>query len=844
MYRLLNRARTRLFALAATGALVLTGAATAEPLNGAATEPVAGATATPPRLPPNPAPDEVVAQNPRLSHLGAPVTTKIITNMVMGEEDGRQVVYGVYRGAGETDSPAAFVVSDALTGELVRSLHLPGASHATEVRAATDGKVYFGTTYDYNFWVYDPVTKDVTNLGPLNEETPTDGYVWSLAAAEDGKMYVGTYPKGHLYLYDPADGTVTNLGQVDPSQSYIRAMAYDLERQNLYVGVGGSRAQIYKVSSDGTTTALITDENAPGLQDESFVFSFTFTGDRLFARGGSSQLLVIGADDQVEYWTDSGKEMFGYHVSERPDAPGRYVFTYGSTFWEYDAATGTKRDLGIPNNGYLNDAYWTDLGDPDWPGPTMVAATSEGVARINLTTGESVAHEIEFSNPVAIQKILTGPDSMYASGYMEGLTPFDSVTGDAGATLKSGQYESSAVRDGKMLLGAYGNGRVLEYDPAAGTAPRQLFDLKAEDQDRPFAMDYDEENDRLFVGTVPYYGNNQGALAVYDFATRKKSVYTAEVVADQSVISVLHHDGLLYVGTTLDGGLGAPPSGQTEAHFVVFDPDTGQKVHDFVPVAGDEGVTGLMVGPDGLIWGVSEDTVFKYDPAQQKIVFSKKLLVNRYGTSTVWAWAYLVTGADGNVYGTNRGSLFRIDAETMEYTRLVNGVGNYANVDANGDILFSSGINIFRYDVPGPVVCDQEITGTQTGPLAVTEGTTCVTDATVVGPVTVGAAAGLVLTGSEVTGPVRAHTAATVTITGSTISGPTHVTGTTGTLTVTGNDITGPVELTGNTTTAPPVVGGNTITGPLACSGNDPAPVSDGDANTVTGPRTGQCADL
>ncbi|WP_092617208.1 PQQ-binding-like beta-propeller repeat protein [Jiangella sp. DSM 45060] len=839
----MSRPPTRLLALAVAVMLVLAGAALALPRASAA-DPGAAATAAPPALPPNPEPEDVLAQDPRLSYTGTPVTSRHVQNTLIGLEDGAPRFYAIFRGAGDSEAPATFVVADATTGEIVRTFGLPGADFSMELRASTDGRIYFVTTTDNNLWVYDPATTQLRKIGLVNPESPRDGNVWSLAAAEDGRMYLGSYPNGYLYRYDPADDSITNLGAVDPSQPYIKALAYDLERGNLYVGVGGNRAQLYKVAPDGTKTALLSDETTPGAMDESFISTFTFVDGRLFARGGSSQLLVINADDEVEYWTGTGREAFGYHVAAVPGAPARYVFSSASgTFAEYDAATRSVRDLGVRNHGVLNDSWWTQLDDPAWPGWTMVAATNNGTTLYNPQTATSAAHPVEYRNPVLVQKILTGPDSLYASGYPTGLTPF-SADGEIGDTLQSGQYESSAVRDGKMLLGAYGNGKLLEYDPASGAAPKLLFDLKAENQDRPFGMAYDEQNDRVFVGTVAYYGHHQGALTQYDFGTGTKTVHTTEVVTDQSVISVLYHDGLVYAGTTIDGGLGAPPSTQTEAHFVVFDPDTGQKVHDFVPVAGDEGVTGLMLGPDGLIWGVSEDTVFKYDPAQEQIVYSEKLLGHRYGSSTVWAYAYLRTGADGNVYGTNRNSLFRIDPETMEYTLLVNGVGNYANVDADGDIVFSSGIHVYEYDVPDPVVCDTTIADGHDGPLTVTEGTTCVTGATVAGPVSVGAGAGLVVTDAEVTGSVRADAAALVTITDSSIGGLVSITGTTSVVTLSGNDITGPVRLVDNTAAEPPVVAGNTITGALVCVGNEPPPTDDGTPNTVTGLATRQCANL
>ncbi|WP_163543247.1 hypothetical protein [Occultella kanbiaonis] len=654
----------------------------------------------PPPLPPRPTPEQIVAQNPNLTHLGAPVSSRIITNMVLGEEDGISMTYGVYRGNAASGSPATLVVADTATGAIVRTIPLAGTDHATEIRRSTDGRIYMVTS-NLTLWTYDPATHEARNIGLINPASPSDGYGWSLADGPDGTMYIGTYPQGLLFRYDPADDSITNLGRVDETQAYIRALAYDHERGNLYVGVGGSSAQIYKIGADGTKTALLTEENAPGAGDESFITSFTFVGDRLFARLNPSRLTVITAADEVEF-IGADRSMFGYNVAQRPDDPNTYIFTT-STFWEYNALTQEVRNTGVPSNGFLNDSRWVERDDPQWPGWTLEAATGNGVAAYNPDTGQVTSAAIGYTNPVTVQKLFVGPDSMYASGYMVGLAPFDSVTGEHGTTVQAGQYESSAVRDGRLLLGAYGNGRLMEYDPVTGANPRQIFSLEAEDQDRPFGLDYDPVGDRIFMGTVAHYGRNQGALTVYEFATDTKTVYTDEIVTEQSVIDVLYHDGLVYLGTTIDGGLGAPPSGQTDAHFIVFDPDTGQVVRDLIPVAGDEGVTGLLLGPDGLIWGVSEDTVFKYDHATGEIVYSEKLLAARYGTATVWAHAYLTVGADGNVYGSNRFTFFRIDPQTMEHTTIVNGVGSYAVADEAGDVLFSTGAQVFTYDVPEPV---------------------------------------------------------------------------------------------------------------------------------------------
>lgn len=747
-------------------------------------------------------PDQVIENDPNLSYLGTPVGSRVTKNSVVAEEDGQLMSYRVFRGVESAGTSATLVVADLLTGEIVRSLPLRGVDFSQELRVSSDGLVYIVTTGPgYGLWVYDPATTELRDLGSINPSDPAKGYGWSLAAADDGVMYIGTYPEGLLFRYDPSDGSITNLGAVDPEQAYIHALAWDSERDVLYVGTGGSSAQIWKVTADGTRTALLNDENAPGVTDLAFVTTFTFVDDRLFARA-SNQLLVINAEDEVEYWKGAGNEIHGYQLTPRPDSPQHYLFGFGSSFWEYDATTGTTRDLGIEINGYLSDSVWVQLDDPAWPGWTLVAATSGGVAKLNLETGTSELHAVDHYAANTVQQLFRGPDQMYASGYLTGLAGFDSTTGIGGPTLQSGQYEAAAVRNGKLLLAAYGDARLMEYDPTTGAAPRQIFTSQPEGQDRP-RMDYDPDHDRIFMGTVAKYGHNQGALMMYDFATDTKKTWTTEIVTEQSVISVLHHDGLVYLGTTIDGGLGAPASGQTEGHFIVWDPEAERIVDDIVPVAGDEGVTGLMVGPDGLIWGVSENTVFTYDPEQGEMVFSEPLLRHRYGSGTVWVWADLAIGADGMVYGTNRFSFFRIDPSTMAYTDIVpttvlGAPIRNAVADEAGNILFSHGAFVFKYSVPQPE-CTEEISGEHRGRIEVADGAVlCVTDARIIGGITVAPGGSLVMSDTELQGSLTATSARTVQVRDSTVRAAVSVAGTAGSFVLAGSQLRGSVTCRAN----------------------------------------------
>lgn len=127
------------------------------------------------------------------------------------------------------------------------------------------------------------------------------------------------------------------------------------------------------------------------------------------------------------------------------------------------------------------------------------------------------------------------------------------------------------------------------------------------------------------MGTIAAYGTVQGGLAVYDAATREHVWLDAEIVANQSIISVTYNpaDKLVYIGTNVDGGMGIEQPARMESELVVWDPATRQVVRRLVPVADREGVTRLLVAPDGMIWGWAEDAFFVYDPAKNQVTHTQ-----------------------------------------------------------------------------------------------------------------------------------------------------------------------------------------------------------------------------
>ncbi|MEF3305917.1 OmpL47-type beta-barrel domain-containing protein [Paenibacillus sp. GYB003] len=634
-------------------------------------------------------------------HIGGVVKGTINEDSAIGIEDGKPVMYTVFKGRGEV--PTVFAVIDAASRGVLRTYPMPGVEAAWGVKVASDGQVYVGTHYDGGLYRYAPNGKTFGYIGRFGAET----HVFSLVAGPAGKMYAGTYPGGKLFEYDPADGTIRDLGSFDPEQKYVRSLAYDARRDVLYVGVGGTKSRIYRLNPDGSRTELLAGSIPGGGDAYAWPYGMEFAEDRLFVKFSNGDLLVMRGDDNaVEYFDPAGLDIHSERVTAIPGQPGKVLYSNSGHLYAYDVQTRTSTQLKTLAGGVnFHEGKFVDLGSPDWPGLTFVAGGKFGnVIHYNMTTGRA---EVKLSGyegaPTLIQSIHQGPEgSMYVAGYMAGFTSYDPVTGAVSETEDLGQIESSAVRGGKMLIGAYAGARILEYDPSqpwSGSNPRQLFDLRAYGQDRPFAMAYAEDKDLLFVGTVPNSTSLQGALAVYDFASRKLDVFR-NIVPNQSVVSMAYKDGLLYVGTTVYGGLGTSGPAETNAKLFVFDPATKRKLFETVPATGRKGVTGLAVGPDGLIWGVAEDTIFKFDPATRQFTY-KAAKLRRYKDGTVWTYAFLQTGADGNVYGTSRGQFFTIKPDTMEFVLLNSSFGNYLNRDRFGNLYFSdNNSDLWKYTPP------------------------------------------------------------------------------------------------------------------------------------------------
>lgn len=342
---------------------------------------------------------------------------------------------------------------------------------------------------------------------------------------------------------------------------------------------------------------------------------------------------------------------------------------------ELDLITMDAVDTGIEYTTYLRNTAWVKMtNDPELPGKSLATVMWSGaVAYMNMETKKVKSVTYPFSgNPIPIQMLEKGPDGkLYMSGYPGGKgAAYSPISGEI-ETFSLGQAEGMAALGDKMYFGLYPGGYIRELDVNQpiqdGVNPKEIYKIPHED--RPFAMTSGEG--KLFIGTIPDYGELGGSLTVYDPSRGPEQGFTVyeDVVHNQSIVGLAVHNGKLYGSTTIAGGLGIDPT-ETAAKIFVWDIASGRKLQEFIPAIPGASVQpnmigGLSIGPDGLLWAAADGTIFAMDPETMDIVKSANIYpsVSNYGR---WRPVHIRWSEDGYMFTTLAGRITVVDPKDPE----------------------------------------------------------------------------------------------------------------------------------------------------------------------------------
>lgn len=653
-----------------------------------------------------------------ITDLGAPLQSPQTLDAAFGQENGVNVVYTTVTGSASAQEWATFNVIDIDHERLLGSYPLEGTSNSWQHVRTPDGRVFIGASN--KMFVYSPASKKVTDLGIPLAGTES---IWGLASDEAGNVYGGIYSKtsgSRVFKVDHATLKITDLldSPVDSAENYVRSIAY--YNDHIYAGTGSINGRVWKINLTTKEKQRLELPGSPSdpiyngkFNEMGFVYGITAVDNQLFAFfNGPFTMHVYDMD--AEQWREKVFTNLRGTLAVTQAHKGKvYTSKKDGWMWEIDVDTLEERPI-IPFDGSIRSSAWMDVANqPEFPDGAMVTISYDGrvVLRDLETKQAKIIRDLVDGIGINLQSMEMGPDgNIYISGYMGSeAAQYNTATGEF-KKFPLGQAEGMGYVGDTMYFGLYPGADIVGWDTTTAfpvKEPGRAVKIGAE-QDRPFVLR--EAEGKLIIGTIAGYGFYDGALTVYDPAASKiegSSVFEVfpGIVKDQSITGLAYKNGIIYGATTIHGGLGSDPKA-ARAKLFSWNMNQKKKLAEWdLTLDGLSGglpmISGLTVGPDGLIWGAANGFIFAFDSETRAIVKSKNIhpSVNNYGQ---WRPVQVRWGNDGLIY-SNLGSILTvINPDTLESRVLAEGVINIFALDRNNELYFAKASRVKRIAAEKP----------------------------------------------------------------------------------------------------------------------------------------------
>ncbi|WP_053598356.1 PQQ-binding-like beta-propeller repeat protein [Bacillus sp. FJAT-18017] len=603
-----------------------------------------------------------------------------------------------------TGTPAVFYVVNAETGERLFSQPIPNSDVIWAMTIGSDNNVYFASTVSGVMYRYLPEENRMETLG----KNPSDNFVWDLKSSSDGKIYGATFDESKVFEYDITTNTFRDLGPMKDGQKYARGLG--VTDQYLYVGIG-------------TTAGVVRYDRITGEKKEIpipisgqtvTVSEVAIYNGKLFVHAGAD-LFVIDEASEEHVRTIKFQSKISPPSPYNPDLI--YYKLQGDLFsynTETDTVTKIENIPSLPSSTAVKAHSWVTLSTGETVLTGMTAFTDSF-----FYNPENNAYSVHFPDVDAqgatLHAIAAIDGNVYSGAYQRGMSIYSEELQDYTYTNFS-FHQSQGIQEykGKVYFGTYTGAKMYRYDPQLpieynenGKANPGLYLDIEDEQDAPFTMA--SGDGKLFIGSIPTYGKLGGALTILeekiaeDGTVDVASKTYRNIVENQSVFGLAYKDGKVYGGTSIYGGLGVDPVA-TEAKMFVFDVEKGEKIAEFTPeIPGLEDVPfqtigGFSFGPDGLLWGIIDGTIFAMDPETYEVVKSKEIYETKFLSSKSRPY-YLEWGPDGNLYTTLNRKLTAVDPETLQSEKLVEGTVELMDLAEDGSIYYAVGANLFKIPV-------------------------------------------------------------------------------------------------------------------------------------------------
>ena len=530
----------------------------------------------------------------------------------------------------------------------------PDGDEPSAIYLSSKNRLY--TLFNSQFVEFDVASKRFTFHGKVNGKT-----AMSLTEDKDGRIWAATYPNNQLVSFNPQNSSLQNHGQLAKESwtQYPRSIAVDAHGW-VYVGSGLAASQIYayNIQSHATQALLSSSQRVSGTavvtQSQSNV---------VYARNGRQQFMLT-----------NGK------------ASG---LSAGAQVAESNLKGGAQNlvDREFPSGRRLVSV---DMHDR-----TLVTRDASGqqkTVKFNYTTQGAA---LTFVCATGDNKVCGGTRfPMHTFYYSAGDNKFDSKQ-------LPRQPNVMAALGSRLYVAAYPDGKLFQESENGKNEFSEVLNAYPS-INRPHAMLIMGGGSRIALAGTPEYGTTGGGMMFWNRSSGQKSrIDHWHLVPNHSVQAMVElSNGMLLGGTTVAPGTGGVTKATDSSELFLMDANTHEVRWRGAPVPGAKTITDLMVGTDGLVYGLADSVdLFVFNPNNRQVVsvnrFSKDLGPSVYAQGT----RAFVKGTDGSIYVLLYNGIGKVDAKAHTVSRVVSSpvritVGGAA---ANGRIYFGSNNHLYSW---------------------------------------------------------------------------------------------------------------------------------------------------
>ena len=530
----------------------------------------------------------------------------------------------------------------------------PDGDEPSAIYLSSKNRLY--TLFNSQFVEFDVASKRFTFHGKVNGKT-----AMSLTEDKDGRIWAATYPNNQLVSFNPQNSSLQNHGQLAKESwtQYPRSIAVDAHGW-VYVGSGLAASQIYayNIQSHATQALLSSSQRVSGTavvtQSQSNV---------VYARNGRQQFMLT-----------NGK------------ASG---LNAGAQVAESSLKGGAQNlvDREFPSGRRLVSV---DMHDR-----TLVTRDASGqqkTVKFNYTTQGAA---LTFVCATGDNKVCGGTRfPMHTFYYSAGDNKFDSKQ-------LPRQPNVMAALGSRLYVAAYPDGKLFQESENGKNEFSEVLNAYPS-INRPHAMLIMGGGSQIALAGTPEYGTTGGGMMFWNRSTGQKSrIDHWHLVPNHSVQAMIElSNGMLLGGTTVAPGTGGVTKAGNSGELFLMDANTHEVRWRGAPVPGAKTITDLVVGTDGLVYGLADSVdLFVFNPNNRQVVsvnrFSKDLGPSVYAQGT----RAFVKGADGSIYVLLYNGIGKVDTKAHTVTRVVSSpvritVGGAA---ADGRIYFGSNNHLYSW---------------------------------------------------------------------------------------------------------------------------------------------------